>query len=115
MFGDEPPGWLSWANTAGARATTTIVAVVALGLSALLGIRQQSYINCVAEQQAASDDRTRAIAAATDMERAADAALVAGPAAAGRTVEQLRAADVAARAFTDRVREQNPPPRARRC
>ena len=35
MFGDEPPRWLRWANTSAARATTTIVAFVALVLSAL--------------------------------------------------------------------------------
>lgn len=114
MFGDNPPRWLAWANTSGARASTTIVAFIALILSALLGLRQQSYITCVAEQQALDAERTRAIAAATDIERQADAALVAGP-SPGVTVEQLRAADVAARAFTDRVREQNPPPPMHRC
>lgn len=114
MFGDEPPRWLRWANTSAARATTTIVAFVALVLSALLGMRQQGYINCVAEQQSLDAERTRAIAAATDIERKADAALVAGP-TAGVSIEQLRAADVAARQFTDQVREQNPPPKLRRC
>jgi hypothetical protein len=115
MFGDNPPRWLSWANTSGARATTTIVAVVALILSGLLGVRQQSYINCVAEQQQADAERTRAIASATDAERAADAALVAGAQPGGPTLVELRAADVAARQVTDRVREQNPPPRLKRC
>lgn len=115
MFGDEPPRWLRWANTSGARATTTIVAFVALILSGLLGLRQQGYINCVADQQARDAERTRAIAAATDIERSADAALVAGPTPGGPTAQQLRAADVAARQFTDRVREQNPPPAQHRC
>jgi len=114
MFGDNPPRWLAWANTSGARASTTVVAFIALILSALLGLRQQSYINCVAEQQALDAERTRAIASATDIERKADAALVAGP-SAGITIEQLRAADVAARQFTDRIREQNPPPKMHRC
>lgn len=113
VFGDDPPAWLSWANTSGARASTTFVAVVALILSAILGLRQQSYITCVADQQAADAERTRAIAAATDIERAADAALVLG--AGGPDVVHLRAADVAARAFTDKVREQYPPSESRRC
>jgi hypothetical protein len=104
MFGENPPRWLSWANTSGARATT-IVAVVALILSGLLGVRQQSYINCVAEQQQADAERTRAIASATD----------AGAQPDGPTLVELRAADVAARQVTDRVREQNPPPRLKRC
>lgn len=112
---ETPPRWLRWANTDAARAVTTIIAIIALGGCLLLGLRQQSYINCVAEQQQHDAERTRAIAGATDAERTADRDLIAGPEATGRTAEQLRAAAVAARAVTDRIREQNPPPPLRRC
>lgn len=115
MFGDNPPHWLRWANTSGARAVTTIIAFVALVLSGFLAVRQQSYINCVAEQQARDAERTRAIAAATDVERQADAELLAGPRPGGPSADQLRAAAVAARAITDRVRHQNPAPAMHRC
>lgn len=115
MFGDNPPGWLRWANTSGARAITTIIAFVALMLSGLLAVRQQSYITCIADQQSLSDARTRILAAATDVERAADTDLIAGPRPGGPTAEQLRAASIAARAVTDLVRKNNPPPPLRRC
>ncbi len=115
MFGDTPPPWLSWANTSGARATTTIVAVIALVLSAVLAVRQQGYISCVAEQQQIDAARTRAIAAATDVERQADKALIEGPRPGGPSEEQLRARAAAAREVTDTVRRQNQPPPARTC
>lgn len=115
MFGDTPPRWLAWANTSSARAVTTIVAFIALIVAGLLGIRQQDYITCVADQQARSDARTRILAAATDAERAADTRLIAGPQPGGPSAEQLRAASVAARAVTDLLRKDNPPPPLRRC
>jgi len=115
MFGDHPPRWLAWANTAGARATTTAVAFVALIVSALLGVRYQNYVECVADQQQRDGDRTRAVSAATDVERAADTAVLAGPRPGGPTAEELRLAAVAARKVTDQVRAQNPPPPVGRC
>jgi hypothetical protein len=115
MFGDNPPRGLKWANTAAARSITTIIAIIALVLSFIVLYRLQNYISCVADQQSLSDARTRAISAATDAERAADSALVAGERPGGPTVEQLRHASVAARNVTDLVRRQNPPPPMRRC
>lgn len=115
MFGDNPPRWLLWANTSGARAVTTIIAFVALVLSGFLAVRQQSYITCVAQQQQRDAERTRAISAATDVEREADAAVLAGPTPGGPDAQQLRSAAVAARSVTDRVREQNPAPPMHRC
>lgn len=114
-MGENPPRWLAWANTSTARAVTTIIATIALVLAALLGLRQQDYIACVADQQALSDARTRILAAATDNERAADTALIAGPVPGGPTGPELRSASVAARAVTDLVRKQNPPAPLRRC
>lgn len=115
MFGDTPPPWLRWANTSTARAVTTIVAIIALLVAAYVGLRQQDYITCVADQQSMSDARTRILAAATDNERAADTALIAGQQPGGPTIVELRQASVAARAVTDLVRKQNPPPPLRRC
>lgn len=115
MFGDNPPHWLRWANTSAARSITTMVSFVALILSFVVLYRLQGYISCVADQQSLSDTRTRAISAATDVERAADSALIAGARPGGPTVEELRAASVAARNLTDTIRRQNPPPSVRRC
>lgn len=112
---ETPPRWLRWANTDTARAGTSLVAMVALVGCMLIGLRQQSYINCVAEQQQRDAERTRAIASATDAERSADRDLIAGPTAGGRTSDELRAAAVAAHAVLDRVRAQNPPPPLQRC
>lgn len=115
MFGDNPPRALRWANTAAARSITTITAIIALLLSFVVLYRLQGYISCVANQQASSDARTRAISAATDAERAADTALVAGPREGGPSAAELRQASIAARNVTDLVRRQNPPPPMRRC
>lgn len=110
MFGDNPPKWLRWANTSGARATTTVIAIVALLISVVLLARLQGYIDCVAESQRRDAQRTAAIAAATDAERVADSALIEGPLPGGPDAQQLRANSYAARQVTDRVRAQNPPP-----
>lgn len=115
MFGDHPPAWLRWANTAAARSITTITAIVALLLSIVVMSRLQAYVGCVADQQAMNDERTRALAAATDAERVADTALIAGPQPGGPDIAALRAASLAARNVTDQVRRQNPPPPVRRC
>jgi hypothetical protein len=115
MFGDQPPSWLRWANTATARSITTIVAFVALIIAGIVGLRQQDYITCVADQQSMSDARTRILAAATDNERAADTALVQGEQPGGPMLAELRQRSIAARAVTDLVRKQNPPPPLRRC
>jgi hypothetical protein len=115
VFGDNPPRALRWANTAGARATTTIVALIALLVSGLLLYQFKSYVGCVAEQGNDDARRTAAIATATDAERRADAALVAGPVPGGPSGSELRRADIDARAHTDAVRAANPPPPPREC
>jgi len=115
MFGENPPAWLRWANTSGARATTTLIAIVALMTSVVLLARLQGYINCVADSQRQDSQRTAAIAVATDAERAADNALIEGPLPGGPDAQQLRANSYAARQVTDRVRAQNPPPALNPC
>jgi hypothetical protein len=115
VFGDHPPRWLAWANTSQARAATTVVAMVALVASIILGLRQQAYTTCLGEKEAADSARTLAISRATDIERAADLALLVGPTAPGQTGAELRAAARAARTNTDRVRAENPPPNLHGC
>lgn len=115
MLGEHPPNWLRWANTTGARATTTLIAIITLVACAFLAVRQQSYVECIAEQQQAIQARTRAISAATDIERAADAALIEGPRPGGPSAEELRASAAAARRVTDLVRERNQPAPINRC
>jgi hypothetical protein len=114
VFGDNPPHWLTWANSSGARALTTMIAFIALVLSGVLAIRQQSYIACVADQQSMTDARTRAISSATDAERRAEADLLRGTADRAEA-ERRRQAVIAARNVTDIVRERNPAPPVRAC
>lgn len=112
-FDDKPPKALQWLDTDAARAVTTALAIVAILGAILLGIRQQQYISCVADQQRMAAVRTTAIAKATDAERAAQRRLLVeinktnGP--------ELRAAVLAAYDETDRIRAANLPPAAHRC
>jgi len=106
---EDPPKWLAWAGTPTARAATTAIALLALIVSGVLGARLIAFTQCVAEQQAADAKRTAVIAAATDAERRADAALVAGPRPGGPDGATLRRLDVEARRHTDEVRAANPP------
>lgn len=112
---DDPPRWLAWAGTPTMRAVTTLVAVVALLGSVLPWIQLQEFAQCIAAQQQADARRTAIISAATDAERRADAALVAGPQPGGPSVAELRRLDVAARQHTDTVRAANPPPAVDPC
>ena len=115
MFGDNPPKWLRWANTSGARATTTVIAIVALLVSGYLFYRLNELVTCIAERQRADAARTAVIAEATDAERRADAALVAGPQPGGPSGAELRRRDVEARRHTDEVRAANPPTSVNPC
>lgn len=106
---DQPPRWLAWAGTPTMRAVTTLVSMIALLVSAILFYQLQSFTKCLADQQGADAGRTAIIARATDAERRADAALVAGPQPGGPDGKTLRQQDVAAREYTDAVRAANPP------
>lgn len=109
VFGENPPRWLRWANTSGARATTTVIAMIALLVSGYLFFRLNELVTCIAAQQRDDARRTTVIAEATDIERRADAALVAGPQPGGPDGHELRRLDVEARRNTDAVRAANPP------
>lgn len=112
---DEPPRGLRWTATGTMRGVTTLVALIALAVAILVGVKQQLYINCVGRQQNRDAVRTEAISRATDAERAADRALIAGPTPGGPTIAQLRAIDTAAREHTDAVRAEYPPPPTGQC
>lgn len=112
---ERPPRWLAWAGTPSMRAITTIVALVAFVAAGVLGFRLQEFAQCLAEQQRRDAVRTAAIASATDAERRADAALVAGVQPGGPSGPELRRADVEARRATDAVRAANPPPPLNPC
>lgn len=106
---DDPPRWLAWFGTPTMKAVTTFVALFSLLVSAVLYWQLQAFTQCVADQQRADASRTAVIAKATDAERRADAALVAGPQPGGPDAAALRRQDVAAREYTDAVRAANPP------
>lgn len=104
---DTPPQWLAWTASTTTRGLTTLLAIVALVLAIVLGVRQQAYISCVGESQRADAVRTSAIAAATDRERAAQRELLAATDPADTAA--LRRAVLDAYDSTDRVRRDNPP------
>lgn len=106
---EDPPHWLAPFGRPTMKAITTLVAFVALLVSGVLYWQQQALTQCLADQQRADAKRTSVIATATDAERRADAALVAGPVPGGPTGIELRRQDVAAREHTDAIRAANPP------
>lgn len=112
---ENPPRGLRWTTTATAKGITTLAAMIAIAVAIFVGARQQIYITCIAHQQQADAVRTQRIAVATDIERAADQRLLAGPVPGGPSAEQLREDSRIARAHTDAVREANPPVPPGRC
>lgn len=86
-----------------------ILAIAALSLSIYVNARYTGLIQCLAAADEADQRRTSAIAEATDMERIADLTLL-----RNRT-DETRAAAIAARENTDRVRADHPAPAAAPC
>lgn len=109
---EVPPRGLRWTITPYGRALTIMIAVVSLVVSMYVGYRYVGLVDCLRDSSLADKQRTAAISAATDAERAADLALIEGSAADGR---QLRENSVAARKNTDRVRAANPAPAVEPC
>lgn len=107
------PAGLRWADTRAARGVTTIIALIALAGAILLGVRQQVYISCVAEQQRADQVRTSAIARATDNERRAQRLLIEN--IKPENSAGLKAAVLDAYTVTDKARAANPPPEPGGC
>lgn len=108
---ERPPKALAWLDAPATKASTTLLALVAILAAIFLGFEQQQYVSCIADQQRADQRRTSAIAAATDRERAAQRQLIS---AAGNG-DGLRDAVLRAYDSTDQVRAENPPPPAGSC
>lgn len=85
------------------------MAVLSLLVAFYVAYRQYDLVNCLADRDAQVRTRTNAIAAATDAERIADLALLRDD------NPDTRAAAIAARGATDKVRAQNPAPSVERC
>lgn len=110
-----PPRGLGWSDTWAARVAAFVLAIVSIAVSGYVLTRYVGYVDCLRQASAADQRRTAVIATATDAERRADLALLFGPQPGGPAVAELRAADIAARTHTDRVRAANPAPPAATC
>ncbi len=88
---------------------SALLAIASMVVSIYVGYRYVRLIDCLAARDEASAVRTAAIAEATDLERAADLALLRTPGPAARAFA------VEAREATDRVRAANPAPREGAC
>ena len=106
------PRGFRWADAPIGRAIVTVLAVLSLFLAMLVGYRYVGLIDCLRDRATADEVRTKAISDATDLERAADLSVLAGPVPGGPTGPQLREAAVQARRHTDLIRRQNPAPPA---
>lgn len=108
---ETPPKGLGWAATSVARTLALSLAIVSLMISGYTGWRYLGLVDCLAEQALTGQQRTSALASATDAERAADMRLLQG----GGDVENLRRDAIAARLYTDKVRAAHPAPPVKRC
>lgn len=89
------------------------LAVASLVMSGYISYRHSGLTTCLAELALTDQERTAAIAAATDAERRADLALLRGAGTA--EVVNLRIAAIVAREHTDRVRAEHPAPPVKPC
>jgi hypothetical protein len=85
------------------------LAVLSLIAALYIGFRYANLVECMAARSLADQERTAAIAPATDRERAADLKLLESPSSAARE-EAL-----AARRATDKVRAEHPVPAVKPC
>lgn len=106
------PRGFRWADAPIGRAIMTTFAIMSLLLSLYVGYRYVGLIDCLRDRAVADGVRTKRIADATDLERRADLALLAGPKPGGPTGRELVAGSLLARQHTDRVRAANPAPTA---
>jgi hypothetical protein len=113
------PRGFRWADQPIGRAIVTAFAILSLSLSLYVGYQYVDLIDCLKGRAVADGVRTKAIADATDGERAADLALLMGvpssitdPDERRAAGEALRRATIEARQHTDEVRRQNPAPPA---
>lgn len=106
------PRGFRWADQPIGRAIVTVLAILSLVLSLVVGYQYVGLINCLQARAVADGERTKRIADATDVERRADLALLMGVKPGGPSRAELLAAAVQARQHTDAVRAQNPAPTA---
>jgi hypothetical protein len=102
-----PPRGLRWLDAPLGRVIALGLAVVSIAVSLYVGSLYVGLIDCLREQAGADALRTSAIAEATDRERRADLALLAGTGSRQQSID--------ARQFTDQVRAENPAPSTVPC
>jgi len=105
-YREPAPRGFRWADRPAARAVAMVLAIVSMMVSIYVGYRYVELVDCLRHRDTADQVRTKAIAEATDRERAADLALLSGVG----DREQLRQETVAARQNTDNVRRAHPAP-----
>lgn len=108
---ETPPRGLEWTIAPFGRVLALSLALVSLGVSLYVGYRYTGLVDCLSAQALANQQRTAAIAAATDAERDADLALLRG----GLSPENLQREAISAREYTDKVRAAHPAPPVSPC
>lgn len=98
------PRGFRWADAPAGRAIVTALAVLSLILSLYVGYRYVGLIDCLQTRDTQDQERTAAIARATDAERVAQLRAVGDPTAANRE------AWLVALRGTDKVRALHPAP-----
>lgn len=98
------PRGFRWADAPAGRAIVTALAVLSLVLSLYVGYRYVGLINCLQARDTQDQQRTRAIAIATDAERVAQLRAVGDPTDGNREMW------LSALRETDRVRAAHPAP-----
>ncbi len=93
------------------RAVASFLAIVALGISVVVGWKYLDLADCLRDKTTADSKRTSALAGPTDRERAAERALL----APGGDPRVELAETLAAHDAVDRVRRLNPPPAPTGC
>lgn len=108
---EVPPRGLEWTLAPIGRILALTLATVSLLVSLYVGYRYTGLVDCLSDQALTAQQRTSALAAATDAEREADLALLRG----GLDDPTLQQRAVTAREMTDRVRAAHPAPPVKPC
>jgi len=101
---NSPPHGFRWIVGTAGRILGQVLALASLAMSLYFGYRYVGLTTCLQESALADQRRTSVIAAATDVERAADLHLLRVGGASARE------AAIEAREATDRARAQYPAP-----
>lgn len=109
---EVPPHGLEWTLRPVGRILALALALVSLLVSVYVGWRYVELVECLTAQDLADQRRTSAIAAATDVQNAADYALLK---ATGDDAVRLRQDAIVAREYVSRIRAANPAPPVQSC